>query len=65
VAPVVVSRPVWYPDDDCAVSHERVEHGEAVYGRAPDAWGLYLVESDGRLTHVFDTPVSSLRARDA
>lgn len=51
-----MSRPVWYPDDDCAVSYESVAEGQAIYGRGPDAWGLYLVESDGRLTHIFDTP---------
>jgi hypothetical protein len=59
MAPIVKTRPVWYPDDESAVSHESVAVGEAAYGRPPDAWGLYLIEPDGRLTHLFDTLSSS------
>jgi hypothetical protein len=60
----VVCRPVWHPDDHAAVSHETIEHGEAIYGRGPDAWGAYFIEPDGRLKHLFDTPADSLPAAE-
>jgi len=59
---IVAMRPVWYPDDSCAVSYASVAEGHAIYGRTPDAWGAYMIEPDGRLVHLFDTPCNSLPA---
>nr|DAK77258.1 MAG TPA: hypothetical protein [Caudoviricetes sp.] len=56
----MVTRPVWYRPGVGAASFDTVEAGEALHHRAPDAWGTYILEHDGRLVHVFDTPVSTL-----
>lgn len=59
---MIATRPVWYFDDHNAVSHESVTVGEALHGRAPDAWRVFFIEPDGRLVLLFDTPCSSLPA---
>ena len=58
--PVVLTRPVWYREGFGAASFDTVDSGRELYGRDPDAWGVFLVESDGWLVHLFDTPVKSL-----
>ena len=55
---VITTRPVWYPDDRSAVSYESVAEGQARFGRAPDASGIYMVEPGGGLVHLFDAPSS-------
>ena len=62
MAPVVQIRPVWYRKGVGAASFDTVESGQAFYGREPDAWGACLVEPDGWLIHLFDTPCASLPA---
>jgi hypothetical protein len=58
VAQVVTTRPVWYPDAHSAVSFDSVAAGQASFGRAPDASGIYMVAPGGRLVHLFDAPSS-------
>jgi hypothetical protein len=62
MAPIVTTRPVWYPDEAFAVSYDTVEEGTAVWGKGPDAWGLYMIEPGGKLTHLFDTICSTITA---
>lgn len=60
MSPVVTLRPVWYPDNASAVSYDTVVPGYAIYGRGPDAWGAFMIEPNGKLTHLFDTPASAM-----
>ena len=60
MASIVITRPVWYREGVGAASFDTVDAGQTLYGRMPDAWGAYLVESDGWLIHLFDTPCASL-----
>jgi hypothetical protein len=63
VAPIIQIRPVWYFEKRAAVSYDSFDEGMGVQGRAPDAWGTYFIEADGRLVHLFDTPCVSLPAQ--
>jgi hypothetical protein len=65
VSPVVTVRPVWYREGVGAASFDSVAAGKALYGRGPDAWGAYMIEPNGKLVHLFDTPVSSILAHAA
>ena len=59
----IVIRPVWYHPKGGAASYPDVASGQAQHKRAPDAWGYYLIMEDGRLSHLYDSPVEALSRR--
>ena len=62
LAPIVLTRPVWYRIGVGAASFDTVDAGQALYGRPPDAWSAFLREPDGWLVYLFDTHCASLPA---
>ncbi len=61
MVPIVVNRPVWYLAGGAAF-FDSVAAGEAMHHRPCDALGTYLIEPNGWLVHLFDTPVTALPA---